>query len=66
MENFDVMRNDTKLCFIEKKIEEVPTTLELNTRFKRLISMLQRQTESSAASLVPKIVKYLLKIFFIF
>lgn len=61
------MRNDPKLCFFEKKIVETPTILELNTRFKRLILMLQRQAEvvaTSAVALVPKIVKYYLNFFF--
>lgn len=45
MENFEAIRNDPKLCFIEKKIEEMPTTIELNTRFKRIILTLSRKLE---------------------
>lgn len=50
MENFEQMRNDPKLCFIEKEIEEMPTTLELNTRFKRMILMMSRKLEMALAA----------------
>lgn len=50
MENFEAIRGDSKLCFIEKQIEEMPTTIELNTRFKRLILMLSRKLEMALAA----------------
>lgn len=59
MENFDAMRNDPQLCFLKKKFVDFPTTLELNTRFKKLILTFQRKAESSTVT--SKIVKYLIK-----
>lgn len=50
MENFDAIKKDPKLCFIEKEIEEMPTTIELNTRFKRIILMLSRKLEMALAA----------------
>ncbi|KAI1731410.1 chromo (CHRromatin organization MOdifier) domain-containing protein [Ditylenchus destructor] len=45
IENYDAIRADPKLCFVEKNFEEPPSTAELNVRFKRLIQMIQRQTD---------------------
>lgn len=49
MDNFEAIRSDPLLCFIEKEIEEMPTTMELNTRLKRLIMLYQRQAELRAS-----------------
>ncbi|CAD5206696.1 unnamed protein product [Bursaphelenchus okinawaensis] len=47
MENYDIIKRDEKLCFIDKNIEEMPTTLELNTRFKRIMLLVSRQLETA-------------------
>jgi len=47
MDNFETIRSDPKLCFEEKDIKEMPTALELNNRFKRLMTVLQRQVTTN-------------------
>ncbi|CAD5209696.1 unnamed protein product [Bursaphelenchus xylophilus] len=50
MENYEAIKRDDKLCFIEKNIEEMPSTFELNTRFKRVMLLVSRQLEMSMSS----------------
>lgn len=50
MENYEAIRGDENLCFISKGIEEMPSTLELNTRFKRIMLMVSKQVELSLTS----------------
>ncbi|KAI6207680.1 Helicase [Aphelenchoides besseyi] len=49
MENFEAMRTDPKLCFIDKNIDEMPTTLEMNTRFKRIVVLLSKKLEAAVS-----------------
>lgn len=53
MENYEAIRTDPKLVFLEKGIEQFPTTIELNTRFKRLVLVLQRQADSQTVKKWP-------------
>ncbi|KAI6241179.1 Helicase [Aphelenchoides fujianensis] len=50
MENFEQMRSDPKLCFMDKGIEEMPTTIELNTRFKRIVVLLSKKLEMAVSN----------------
>uniref|UniRef100_A0A914GUG5 Chromodomain-helicase-DNA-binding protein 7 n=1 Tax=Globodera rostochiensis TaxID=31243 RepID=A0A914GUG5_GLORO len=49
MENWEQVRADDKLCYTQKNIH-FPNTLDLNNRFKYLISVLQRSAELAAKS----------------
>ncbi len=57
MDNFEAIRSDPKLCFTEKGMKEMPTVLELNNRFKRLMTVLQRQADYAANSIPIKSTK---------
>lgn len=58
VDNFEAMRTDQRLCFAERKVEFVPTG-ELETRFNRLITVLQRQAELTATAVAtPRFVRW--------
>lgn len=44
MENWDQIRADEKLCFSKKNVQ-FPNTLDLNNRFKYIITVLQKASE---------------------